>query len=83
MFNVLILSAESLSKIAVLEGINKPENYEQNIEALAELRRRSSSHTCVAHSSDPRRMELKGAGLLLPMRLVLTQLNKMPSFTPR
>ena len=33
MFNVLILSAESLSKIAVLEGINKPENYEENIEA--------------------------------------------------
>ena len=40
MFNVLILSAESLSKIAVIEGINKPENYEENIEALAELRRR-------------------------------------------
>ena len=40
MFNVLILSAESLSRIAVIEGIKKPENYEENIEALAELRRR-------------------------------------------
>jgi len=38
MFNVLILSAESLSRIAVIEGIKKPENYEENIEALAELR---------------------------------------------
>ena len=40
MFNVLILSAESLSRIAVIEGIKKPESYEENIEALAELRRR-------------------------------------------
>ena len=40
MFNVLILSAESLSRIAVIEGIKKPENYEENVEALAELRRR-------------------------------------------
>ena len=40
MFNVLILSAESLSQIAVIEGIKRPENYEENIEALAELRRR-------------------------------------------
>ena len=40
MFNVLILSAESLSRIAVIEGIKKPETYEENVEALAELRRR-------------------------------------------
>ena len=40
MFNVLILSAESLSRIAVIEGIQRPGNYEENIEALAELRRR-------------------------------------------
>ncbi len=40
MFNVLVLSAESLSRIATIEGIQKPEKYEENIEALAELRRR-------------------------------------------
>ena len=40
MFHVLVLSPESLSRIAELEGIRKPENYEENVEALSELRRR-------------------------------------------
>ncbi len=40
MFHVLVLSAESLARIAELEGIRKPGNYEENVEALTELRRR-------------------------------------------
>ena len=40
MFHVLVLSAESLAHIAELEGMEKPSNYAENIEALAELRRR-------------------------------------------
>lgn len=40
MFHVLVLSPESLSSIAEIEGISKPTSYEENIEALAELRRR-------------------------------------------
>ena len=40
MFHVLVLSPDSLAKIAEIEGINRPSNYEENIEALVELRRR-------------------------------------------
>jgi len=40
MFHVLVLSPESLATIAEIEGINQPSNYEENIEALVELRRR-------------------------------------------
>tara|TARA_B100000700_G_C15014223_1_gene842484 strand:- start:668 stop:1666 length:999 start_codon:yes stop_codon:yes gene_type:complete len=40
MFHVLVLSAESLARIAELEGMEKPSTYDENIEALAELRRR-------------------------------------------
>jgi sugar/nucleoside kinase (ribokinase family) len=40
MFNVLVLSPESLASIAEIEGIRRPTNYEENIEALNELRRR-------------------------------------------
>ena len=40
MFHVLVLSPESLSSIAEIEGISKPTSYEENNEALAELRRR-------------------------------------------
>ena len=40
MFHVLVLSPDSLAKIAEIEGINRPSNYEDNIEALVELRRR-------------------------------------------
>ena len=40
MFHVLILSPDSLARIAEIEGISRPSNYEENIEALVELRRR-------------------------------------------
>jgi 2-dehydro-3-deoxygluconokinase len=40
MFHVLVLSAQSLAQIAEIEGMPKPTNYTENIEALAELRRR-------------------------------------------
>ena len=40
MFHILVLSPDSLSKIAELEGMARPTNYEENIEALAELRRK-------------------------------------------
>jgi sugar/nucleoside kinase (ribokinase family) len=40
MFHVLVLSPESLAKIAEIEGIEKPTNYEENVSALVELRRR-------------------------------------------
>ncbi len=40
MFHVLVLSPDSLAKIAEIEGIPRPENYEENIESLSELRRR-------------------------------------------
>jgi len=40
MFHVLVLSPESLASIAEIEGMERPTCYEENIEALAELRRR-------------------------------------------
>ncbi len=40
MFHVLVLSPESLASIAEIEGMERPSSYEENIEALAELRRR-------------------------------------------
>jgi Entner-Doudoroff aldolase len=40
MFHVLVLSPDSLASIAEIEGISRPTSYEENIEALAELRRR-------------------------------------------
>ena len=40
MFHVLVLSPESLSGIAEMEGMGRPSSYEENIEALAEIRRR-------------------------------------------
>ena len=40
MFHVLVLSPESLASIAEIEGMSKPTSYEENIQALAELRRR-------------------------------------------
>ena len=40
MFHVLVLSSESLTSIAEIEGMPKPTSYEENIQALAELRRR-------------------------------------------
>ena len=40
MFHVLVLAPDSLAKIAEIEGLGRPDNYEENISALAELRRR-------------------------------------------
>ena len=40
MFHVLVLAPDSLAKIAEIEGLGRPGNYEENISALAELRRR-------------------------------------------
>ena len=40
MFHVLVLSPDSLASIAEIEGISRPGSYEENIQALAELRRR-------------------------------------------
>lgn len=40
MLHILVLSPGSLVSIASLEGLNTPTNYEENIEALSELRRR-------------------------------------------
>jgi len=40
MFHVFVLSPESLASIAEIEGMGRPTSYEENIEALAELRRR-------------------------------------------
>ncbi len=40
MLHVLVLAPDSLASIAKLEGISPPSNYEENIEALTELRRR-------------------------------------------
>ena len=40
MFHVLVISPDSLAKIAKIEGLGRPENYEENISAMAELRRR-------------------------------------------
>ena len=40
MFHVLVLSPDSLAKIAEIEGLGRPTNYEENISAMAELRRR-------------------------------------------
>ena len=40
MFHIVVLSPESLSSIAENEGIGKPTTYEENIQALSELRRR-------------------------------------------
>ena len=40
MFHVLVLSPDSLASIAEIEGMSKPTSYEENIQALAELRRR-------------------------------------------
>ncbi len=40
MFHILVLSPNSLARIAELEGIDTPTNYDENIEALAELRRK-------------------------------------------
>ena len=40
MFHVLVISPDSLAKIAEIEGLGRPTNYEENISAMAELRRR-------------------------------------------
>ena len=40
MFHVLVLSPDSLAKIAEIEELGRPSSYEENIEALVELRRR-------------------------------------------
>lgn len=40
MFHILVLSPDSLASIAELEGMAKPETYEDSIETLTELRRR-------------------------------------------
>ena len=40
MFHVLVLSPDSLAKIAEIEGLGRPTNYEENISAMVELRRR-------------------------------------------
>ena len=40
MLHVLVLAPDSLASIAEIEGISPPTNYEENIEALVELRRR-------------------------------------------
>ena len=40
MFHVLVLSPDSLARIAEIEGMGRPSNYEENIESLGELRRR-------------------------------------------
>jgi len=40
MFHVLVLSPNSLAIIAEIEGMGRPSTYEENIEALSELRRK-------------------------------------------
>ena len=40
MFHVLVISPESLASIAEIEGLERPTTYDENIEALGELRRR-------------------------------------------
>jgi len=40
MFHVLVISPDSLAKIAEIEGLGRPTNYDENISAMAELRRR-------------------------------------------
>lgn len=40
MFHVFVLSPASLTRIAEIEGLDRPTNYEENLLALAELRRR-------------------------------------------
>jgi 2-dehydro-3-deoxygluconokinase len=39
MFHVFVLSPKSLADIAVLEGLDRPQNYEENLVALETLRR--------------------------------------------
>ena len=40
MLHVLVVSPDSLAKIAEIEGLDTPTNYEENIDALSELRRK-------------------------------------------
>jgi sugar/nucleoside kinase (ribokinase family) len=40
MLHVLVLAPDSLANIAEIEGMGRPASYEENIEALVELRRR-------------------------------------------